>query len=105
MKPCTVTTLQGPLGKMHYGIVALGKPNWPLALCGLVDGPNARQSLAEARLFADAPVMVDMLEHLVNTVKAMPSAPDALLVLAERSASLCDKHGQVRGKQSRDGKV
>ena len=93
MKLCTATTLQGPDGKMHYGVVAIGQPGWPLALCGPVDGSNAQQSKAEAQMFADAPAMLDMLEHLVTTVDSIPSAPDALLVLAERAKRLCAKHG------------
>lgn len=105
MKLCTTTRLTGLDGKEHFAVVAVGQPNWPLALCGFTNGNNAQQSEAEANLFADAPSMLDMLEVLVAEFSNVN--PSFLLSagkmveltnLADRAALMCKKH---RTKSSR----
>jgi len=103
MKLCTVTKVTGPSNKEHFCVVALGQPNWPLALCGLTQGPNAERSEQEAKLFADAPAMMDMLEHLVlefgNLNPDFPIAPgkmNELKLLIERASLLKEKHAKIR---------
>lgn len=99
MKLCTTQIVTGPTGKQHFAVVAAGQPGWPLALCGPVDGPLAKQSEAEAKLFADAPVMLDMLEVLVrefsNVNPIFPLSEGKLAelkTLTERASGLCAKH-------------
>lgn len=99
MKLCTTTRVTGLDGKEHFAVVAVGQPNWPLALCGFTSGSNAKQSEAEASLFADAPSMLDMLEVLVaefsNVNQSFPLAAGKLAELkslTDRATSMCKKH-------------
>jgi hypothetical protein len=99
MKLCTVTTMMGLDGREHFGIVALGQPNWPLAICGLTDGPNRARSYAEAQCLADAPAMLDVLEVLSREFGAInpefplgPGKMAELMILSERAARFIKKH-------------
>lgn len=87
MKLCTTTTVTGLDGKEHFAVVAVGQPGWPLALCGLTKGAQAKKSEAEAKLFADAPSMLDMLETLALEFGGInpefPIAPGKQAHLAE----------------------
>lgn len=102
MQLCTVTKVTGPDSKEHFCIVGIGQPNWPLALCGLTSGPNVLRSELEAKLFADAPAMLDMLEVLNrefgNINPNFPIAPgkmNELRVLVDRATSMCLKHQKI----------
>lgn len=103
MQLCTVTKVTGPDGKEHFCVVGLGQPNWPLALCGLTSGPNALRGELEAKLFADAPAMLDMLEVLMrefgnlNQNFAIGSGKlNELKVLVDRASMICQKHEKIR---------
>ena len=99
MKLCTVTRGLDFQGKEHFVVSAVGQPSWPLAICGYTTGEYAKESEAEARVFADAPVMLDMLEHMVrelsNINPEFPLSPGKiaeLSVLADRASSLLARH-------------
>lgn len=103
MKLCTTTVVTGLDQKEHYAIVAMGQPGWPIGLFGLSSGPNAKQSKAEAQFFADAPVMMDMLERLVHefgTINgAFPLGAGKLAeleTLVTRASALVEKHRKCR---------
>lgn len=96
MKLCTVTKVIGLDHKEHFAIVAIGKPGWPLALCGPTTNPKSEK---EAKFFADAPAMHDMLEYLSKEFGNInPDFPPSngkvaeLALLAERAGRLVAKH-------------
>lgn len=102
MKLCTTTTLTGLDLKEHFAIVYVGQPNWPVAQFGFASGANAKKTEAEAKFFADAPVMMDMLEHLAKEFGNFnPKFPlsdgkiNELQTLVERASSLVAKHAGV----------
>lgn len=99
MKLCTTNIVVGLDGKEHFAVVATGQPGWPIALFGPTSGSMAKKSEAEARFFADAPTMMDMLERLVQEFgNVNPNFPlsagkvNELQTLAERASSLMSKH-------------
>ena len=99
MKLCTVTTGLDFQGKEHFVVSAVGESSWPLAICGYTTGEYAKESEAEAKVFADAPVMLDMLEHMVrefsNFNPKFPLSPGKaaeLSALVDRASSLLAKH-------------
>lgn len=99
MNICTTTRVTGLDGKEHFAVVAIGQPGWPLALCGLTSGALAKKNEAQAKIFADATIMLDMLEVLArecsNINPAFPLSNGKLaelMVLAERASSLVAKH-------------
>lgn len=103
MKLCTITRVMGLTGKEHFAVVPIGQPGWPLALCGPTSGPNARHNELEAQFFADAPIMMDMLEDMSRELAefGLTGAVDGtktstLPVLLERVNRLVEKHAQVR---------
>lgn len=106
LRLCTTTRVIGLDGREHFAVVAIGQPNWPLALCGFTSGSLARKSEAEAKLFADAPVMLDMLEILAkefgNINPAFPLSDGKmaeLRTLAERAGRLLGKHRKPTQRQ------
>ena len=101
MKLCTTTHITSPDDKERFAVVAVGQLSKPLALCGPTKGTGAKESEAYAKLFADAPVMLDMLELLVHEFSRInPACPIPansgtmveLVSLTERAASLVAKH-------------
>ncbi len=107
MNLCTVTTMHGLDNKLHFGVVEIGKPHWPLALCGPVEGPLHKESEAQAKLFADAPAMCDMLEVLAaefgNTNSEFPLAAGKLAelaTLAERAARVVARHRKQKTRRA-----
>lgn len=109
MKLCTTKVVNGLDNKLHYAIVAVGQPGWPLLLGGVANGAMDKESKAEAEFFSRAPVMNDMLEHLVGLLKDV--SPDGvvkgeklkeLCVLATRAAGLVEKNRQ-KGLESLKG--
>jgi hypothetical protein len=99
MKICTTTVVTGLDHKEHFAIVAVGHPGWPIALFGPTGGANAKKSEAEAKFFADAPAMYDMLEHLSKEFGNInPDFPVSagkvaeMKLLVERASSLVAKH-------------
>lgn len=106
MNLCTTSRVTGLDGKEHFAVVALAQQGWPLALCGPTDGAMAKESEAYAKLFADAPVMLDMLEVLKTEFSAInPAFPLSagklaeLTNLVERATNLVNKHQKPSGKQ------
>lgn len=106
MRICTTTKVTGLDGKEHFAVVALGQTGWPIALFGPTEGANAKKSEDEAKFFADAPAMSDLLEALCwefgNFNQNDPVTADKAAFLAslvERAGSLLEKHGM--GKKVR----
>lgn len=102
MKLCTTTIITGLDLLDHFAIVQVRQPNWPIAQFGFASGANAKKTEAEAKFFADAPVMMDMLEHLAKEFgNVSPQAPLSddrcidLQMLAERASRLVAKHAGV----------
>lgn len=100
MKTCTTTKVMGLDGKEHFAVVALEQTGWPIALFGPTEGANAKKSEAEAKFFADAPTMSDMLEALclefwsINPNFPVSAGKVAFLAeLVERASALLGKHG------------
>lgn len=107
MKLCTVTTMNGLDNKLHFAVVEIGAPHWPLALCGLVGGRLAKDSEAQAKLFADAPAILDILEVLAgefgNINPRFPLAAGKmaeLATLAERAAGMVSKHRKQKTRRA-----
>lgn len=105
MKLCTTTVVTGLDGKNHFAIAAVGQQSWPIAVFGLVDGANAKLSEAEAKFFADAPAMMDMLEYLADEFGGdispnIAAEQSKLESLVERAASLVAKHASLCRRQS-----
>lgn len=63
---CIVARVMGLDQKEHFAVVAKKQPGWPLALCGPTSGSMAKDSEAEAHLFADAPAMLSVLQRLTK---------------------------------------
>jgi hypothetical protein len=102
MKLCTTTIVTGLDNKEHFAVVAVGQPSWPIALFGLTNGAKAKKSEAEAKFFADAPVMMDILEVLVHEFGNInPNFPLSagkvaeMQRLVERASTLVTKHANV----------
>ena len=101
MKLCTTTHITSLDGKERFAVVAVGQLGKPLALCGPTQGVGAQESEAYAKLFADAPAMLDMLELLVREfsninpdtpIQANSGMMAELVSLTERAAGLVAKH-------------
>ena len=94
MHICTTEIVDGIDGKKHYAIVRVGDSGSQIVgLFGLVDSrmPNEK----EAKFFAMAPAMFDMLEHLAhefsNINPKFPLSPGKikeLTTLTERAGNL-----------------
>ncbi len=102
MQLCTTTVVTGLDNKEHFAVVALGQTGWPIALFGPTTGAKAKKSEAEAKFFADAPVMMDMLEVLAqefgNINPAFPLSAGKIVELqrlVERASTLVAKHANV----------
>lgn len=99
MKLCKTTVMVGLDQQEHYAIVAVGQPGWPIGLFGPTRGANAKHNKVEAGFFADAPAMMDMLEHLAKEFGdldlSQPLSPGKLTMLdalAARASALVAKH-------------
>ena len=69
MKMLTTRIVAGLDNKPRFAIVEMGETGRPLAVGGLVDGPESKKSQAEAMFLADAMAMRDILEALRDQFK------------------------------------
>lgn len=95
MKHCTVKVVTAPTGVRHFAVATVDKDR-SLALCG---STSSKKSEAEAKFFADAPLMFEVLECLSreysNVNMAFPLSHGRiaeLMFLTERAKNLVEKH-------------